>query len=261
MTIAARSHAGRTSEIWDRLRHVTDPELDESVTELGFVTDVEVDAIDHVHIQFRLPTYWCAANFAFMMADDMRAAVSALPWVRGVSVVLGEHMYADKINRGISQGLSFQEAFGNEATGDLSEVRRTFLLKAFQRRQQALLSELMAQGHTPEQLVTMILSELRALSVEKQGQDLVGRYLERREIVGPCSPDAPEIVGPCSPDAPAFLSAEGRRLQAEGFEAYVRGLRRVGVNAEFNGALCRGLLSARFDMTTPLPERPKMNPP
>ena len=250
MTIAARSHAGRASEIWDRLRQVTDPELDESVTELGFVTAVEVDAIDHVHIQFRLPTYWCAANFAFMMADDMRAAVSALPWIRGVSVVLGEHMYADKINRGISQGLSFQEAFGNEATGDLSEVRRTFLLKAFQRRQQALLNELMAQGHTPEQLVTMILSELGALSVEKQGQDLVGRYLERREI-----------VGPCSPDAPAFLSAEGRRLQAEGFEAYLRGLRRVGVNAEFNGALCRGLLSARFDMTTPLPERPKMNPP
>jgi hypothetical protein len=57
------------------------------------------------------------------------------------------------------------------------------------------------------------------------------------------------------------LSAEGRRLQAESFEVYVRGLRRVGVNAEFNGALCRGLLSVRFDMTTPLPERPKMNPP
>jgi hypothetical protein len=108
----------------------------------------------------------------------------------------------------------------------------------------------MAGGYTPEQLVTMIVAELRALSVEKQGQDLVGRYLERREI-----------VGPCSPDALAFLSVEGRRLQAEGLEVYVRGLRRVGVNAEFNGALCRGLLSVRFDMTTPLPERPKMNPP
>jgi hypothetical protein len=159
-------------------------------------------------------------------------------------------MYADKINRGISQGLSFQEAFGRDATGDLSDVRRTFLLKAFQRRQEALLNELMARGYTAEQLVTMILGELQALSVERQGQDLVGRYLERREI-----------VGPCSPDAPAFLSAEGRHLQVEGLEAYVRGLRRVGVNAEFNGALCRGLLSARFDMTTPLPERPKMNPP
>jgi metal-sulfur cluster biosynthetic enzyme len=250
MIIVSGLDAGRTSEIWDRLRHVTDPELDESVTELGFVTSVEVDAMDNVHIQFRLPTYWCAANFAFMMADDMRAAVGAVSWVRGVSVVLGEHMYADKINRGISQGLSFQDAFGREASGDLSDVRRTFLLKAFQRRQEALLNELMAQGYTAEQLVTMILGELQALSVERQGQDLVGRYLERREI-----------VGPCSPDAPAFLSAEGRRLQAEGLEAYVRGLRRVGVNAEFNGALCRGLLSVRFDMTTPLPERPKMNPP
>src|ERR1700687_3817519 len=108
----------------------------------------------------------------------------------------------------------------------------------------------MAQGYTPEQLVTMILAELRALSVSKQGQDLVGRYLERREIVGSCSPD--EL---------AFLSPEGRHLQAEGFEIYVKGLRRVGVNAEFNGALCRGLLSARFDMTTPLPERLKTNAP
>jgi hypothetical protein len=92
----------------------------------------------------------------------------------------------------------------------------------------------------------MILAELRALSVEKQGQDLVGRYLERREI-----------VGPCSPNALAFLSAEGRDLQAEGLEAYVRSLRRVGVNAEFNGALCRGLLSVRFDMTTPLARTPQ----
>src|ERR1700724_30868 len=214
MPVAAVRYVGRTPEIWDRLGQVTDPELDESVTDLGFVTSVEVDAMDHVHIQFRLPTYWCAANFAFMMADDMRAAVGALPWVRGVSVVLGEHMYADKINRGISQGLSFQEAFGNEATGDLSEVRRTFLLKAFQRRQEALLSKLMAQGYRPEQLVTMMLAELRALSVEKQGQDLVGRYLERREI-----------VGPCSTNAPAFLSAAGRHLQDEGLGAYVRSLR------------------------------------
>jgi hypothetical protein len=28
-------------------------------------------------------------------------------------------------------------------------------------------------------------------------------------------------------------------------------LRRVGVNAEFNSALCRGLLSVRFDFETP----------
>lgn len=247
---AAGPYTGRTSEIWDRLHDVTDPELDESVTDLGFVTSVDVDAMDHVHVQFRLPTYWCAANFAFMMADDMRSAVTALPWVHGVSVVLGEHMYADKINRGIEQGLSFQETFGSEATGDLGGVRRTFLLKAFQRRQEAVLNHLMARGYRPEQLVTMILAELRALPVDEEAQALVRRYLERRDI-----------VGACSPSALAFMSAEGRRLEVEGFEVYVKSLRRVRVNAEFNGALCRGLLSARFDMTTPLPERPKKDPP
>ena len=132
-----RTH-DRQAEIWACLQGVMDPELDESVTDLNFVTKADVDSENRVHIEFRLPTYWCAANFSFLMADDMRRVVSALDWVKGVSVVLGEHMYADKINRGISQGLSFQEAFGNEATGDLSEVRRTFLLKAFQRRQEAL---------------------------------------------------------------------------------------------------------------------------
>jgi metal-sulfur cluster biosynthetic enzyme len=246
MTVPVGRYAGRAAEIWDRLHHVTDPELDEAVTDLGFVTDVDVDADSHVRIQFRLPTYWCAANFAFMMADDMRSAAMALPWVRDVSVVLGEHMYADKINRGIADGFSFQKTFGNEATGDLDEVRRTFLLKAFQRRQEALLNQLTARGYAPEQLVTMSLAELQSLPVREDDQDLVARYLERRDI-----------VGRCDPDAVAFLSAEGGRLQVEGFDVYVKNLRRVRVNAEFNGALCRGLLSARFDMTTPLPERPK----
>ena len=56
---------------------------------LNFVTKADVDPENRVHIEFRLPTYWCAANFSFLMADDMRRAVSALDWVEGVSVVLG----------------------------------------------------------------------------------------------------------------------------------------------------------------------------
>ncbi len=36
------------------------------------------------------------------------------------------------------------------------------------------------------------------------------------------------------------------------FAAYMASLRRVRANAEFNGALCRGLLDVRFDLTTPL---------
>ncbi len=70
---------------------------------------------DSVRVDFRLPTYWCAANFAFLMADDMRIAVAALPWVRKVTVGLGEHMYADEINRGVAAGLSFQATFGRRS--------------------------------------------------------------------------------------------------------------------------------------------------
>jgi metal-sulfur cluster biosynthetic enzyme len=226
----------RTAEVWARLASVIDPELDESVTELGFVTSVGVDAGGQVRIDFRLPTYWCAANFAFLMADDMRIAVAALPWVRKVTVGLGEHMYADEINRGVAAGLSFQATFGSEASGELEEVRRTFMVKAFQRRQEALLTYLLDHGHEPAALLRLTVAQLAALACDSAGHRLVERYLERRPVVG-AGADA---------DAAAFVDQDGALLDAGQIHAYLRGLRRVGVNAEFNSALCRGLLATRY---------------
>jgi metal-sulfur cluster biosynthetic enzyme len=239
----------RQAQVWACLQGVTDPELDEPVTELNFVTRAEVDSANRVHVDFRLPTYWCAANFSFLMADDRRRAVSALDWVEGVSVVLGEHMYADKINAGLAKGLSFQETFGVEADGNLDELRQTFLVKAFQRRQVALINHLTGVGHPPETIVSLTLAELGCLPVDDEGGKLVRRYLERRAV-----------VGPVRDDAPAFVDAAGARLRADGFAAYVAGLRRVGVNAEFNSALCRGLLSVRFDLDTPFVPRAHASP-
>jgi metal-sulfur cluster biosynthetic enzyme len=226
-----------------------DPELDESVTELNFVTRADVDSKDQVHIEFRLPTYWCAANFSFLMADDMRRAVSALDWVKGVSVVLGEHMYADKINAGLAQGQSFQETFGAEADGSLDDLRQTFLVKAFQRRQVALLNHLIALGHSPAGIASLTLAELGCLPLDDAGEKLVQRYRERRAV-----------VGPTNVDAPAFVDAAGVRLKADSLVSYVSRLRRVGINAEFNGALCRGLLAARFDLETPFVPKSKTRP-
>jgi metal-sulfur cluster biosynthetic enzyme len=246
----------RQAQVWARLQDVTDPELDESVVDLNFIARADVDSMNRVHIEFRLPTYWCAANFSFLMADDMRRAVAALDWVEGISVVLGEHMYADKINAGLARGLSFQESFGAEADGDLDDLRQTFLVKAFQRRQVALLNHLIGMGYSPEAIVTLKLAELGCLPVDDDGarddgargdgERLVRRYLERRAV-----------VGPAEPDGPAFVDADGARLKADGLPAYVSRLRRVGVNAEFNGALCRGLLSVRFDLETPFLPRVK----
>ncbi|MGL4241000.1 MAG: hypothetical protein ACRCTI_07800, partial [Beijerinckiaceae bacterium] len=203
-------------------------------------THVRLGARGRVSIGFRLPTYWCAANFSFLMADDMRRAASELDWVSHVDVVLGEHMYADQINAGLARGLSFRETFGADADGDLDDLRQTFLLKAFQRRQAALLNHLKNAGHEPADIVPLTIGALERLPVDADGARLVRRYIERRDV-----------VGDGSGDALAFVTTDGSPLQVETFAGYVSALRRVGVNAEFNSALCRGLLSVRFDLETP----------
>lgn len=235
----------RECEVWRQLGTVNDPELDDSVTELRFVTGVSVSPAGAVDVTFRLPTYWCAANFAFLMAEDMRQAVASLPWVTEVSVTLGEHMYAETINAGIAAKRSFQTAFGDAADGDLEAVRRTFLVKAFQRRQVALVEHLLAAGHAAESLADLSIADLLGLGTEEAPKKLIARYLDRREVVGRAE----------SVDL-AFVDEAGRAVSPEAFRTHVRALRRVAVNVEFNGALCRGLLAARFDE----PERTDREP-
>ncbi|WP_321949427.1 iron-sulfur cluster assembly protein [Paraburkholderia sp. J10-1] len=242
--IGAEVASGRVAEVWSRLATVADPELDESVTELGFVTTVEVEG-GCVSIGFRLPTYWCAANFAYLMADDMRRAIAGLPWATNITITLDEHMYAAEINRGVAAGRSFQQTFGGEANGEVEDVRRIFLVKAFQRRQEALLSWLLGQGNEPAKLVCLSMAQLSELAGESTDDEktwrLVARYVERRFVAGRGANAEAE-----QEEALAFVDAQGEALVADELGAYLRALRRVGVNAEFNGALCRGLLAARY---------------
>lgn len=228
---AARIKPDRAMQVQACLATVMDPELDESVTELGFITEVLLQGEGEVRIGFRLPTYWCAANFAFLMADDMRRAVQTLPWVRKVEVQLYDHMYAEAINQGVTDGNGFKAAFGVAAEGGLEALRRTFELKAFQRRQEALLEHLINIKHLPETLVGLDVESLRCLPLDVDGEKLVERYLERRILVGGAGR--------------AFVDVEGQPIAAATLSAHLRNLRRVGVNAEFNGALCRGLLAVR----------------
>lgn len=231
----------RAMQVEACLATVMDPELDESVTELGFVTDLELLGDGEVRIAFRLPTYWCAANFAFLMADDMRRAVQTLPWVSRVRVRLDEHMYAEAINQGVAEGSGFEAAFGAAAEGDLEALRKTFLLKAFQRRQVALLDHLLAAGHAASALVALDIAALQCLPLDADGEYLAGRYLERRGVAGG--------------GRLAFVDTEGRALAAEALPGHLRESRRVGINAEFNGALCRGLLAVRYGEAQPQPIR------
>jgi metal-sulfur cluster biosynthetic enzyme len=242
MVSLTRGREAWLRDIWECLETVTDPELDESVAAMGFAESVSVDAAGDVQICLHLPTYWCAANFAFLMASDVREAVEALPWAGTVTVELQEHYCADEINSGVNGGLSFQETFADDAGGGLDGLRRRFRQKAFQRRQELLLRCLFTQGHTAARLACLSLRELTDLPLDDgEASRLRKSYVEIM----------PEVSGAADANGAAFLTVEGLPLDSETFTEYLRTLRRVRVNTEFNAHLCRGLLQARYAAQAP----------
>jgi metal-sulfur cluster biosynthetic enzyme len=124
------------------VRGVLDPELDESIVDLGFLTRVEVQG-DEIRLELRLPTYWCAPNFSWLMAQDVRQAALGVPGVRQATVHLLDHHAGNEISAGVNSGRSFAETFGEEAAGEtLGPLRQIFRRKAFLARQVRLLATL-----------------------------------------------------------------------------------------------------------------------
>ena len=94
--------AASAERILEALEAVRDPELDEPITSLGFVASCTVSADGDASVRLRLPTYFCAPNFAYLMVADAYDVVSALPGVRQVFVVLEDHFASDSINGGVA---------------------------------------------------------------------------------------------------------------------------------------------------------------
>jgi predicted TIM-barrel fold metal-dependent hydrolase len=129
----------------ERLQHILDPELDESILQLGFVQSLHVYD-GHATIVVQLPTSWCAANFAYMMADDTRRALLTVEGIHHVTVRLRDHFAAEAIETAVNSGKPFTEAFPGEGCGSLTALRVTFLHKGFTSRQERLLRDL----HVPK---------------------------------------------------------------------------------------------------------------
>ena len=90
------------SDVLEALGGVRDPELDEPITTLGFVASWSVSADGDAEVHLRLPTYFCAPNFAFLMVADAYDAVSALDGVHSARIVLDDHFASDAINGGVA---------------------------------------------------------------------------------------------------------------------------------------------------------------
>lgn len=227
----------RQAEVWRQLDCVTDPELDESVTSLGFIEEIDIGDDGVVTVEFRLPTYWCSPNFAFMMAEDIRRAVAALPWVSEVRPALQEHMAAEEVNHGVRLGLSFAATFRNfETSESIEALRERFRRKAFERRQEALLSSLREMGYDSKALSAMTLAALDRIDLAAAAGRQRARYREVLIERGLAS----------KADDLAFVRIDGGAIAVQEFAAHLRQLRGVRINMEFNSALCRGLLAARY---------------
>ncbi|WP_428031718.1 metal-sulfur cluster assembly factor [Ancylobacter sp.] len=238
----------RIAAVWNQLAGVMDPELDESIVDLGFVEDIAIGTDGRVDVAFRLPTYWCSPNFAFLMADDIGRAVRTLPWAREVHPRLEDHMFSDEVNRGTHLGLSFADTFRDlEVSDTLEGLRETFLRKAFQRRQEAVILGLRRAGWSDAAIVTTDLATLdRAAITDPEGLRQKPRYREILLARGLAT----------RPSDLAFVTLDGEAIAAAGLPVHLRGLRAIRINMEANGALCRGLLEARYDegpRTAPAP--------
>jgi metal-sulfur cluster biosynthetic enzyme len=223
----------RTRElVLGELGTVYDPELDEPITELRFVSSCEVTADGDVEVHLRLPTPQCAPNFAFLMAADARAAVRRVPGVRGVTVVLEDHYTGDEINHAIARGEGFVGAFPRETTDDeLAALRRRFQRKALVARQADVCEALLETGVTLEQLTALRVAEVPAGPV-------FARCLELRRELG-IAADA---------QSPAFVLAEGSALIASELPRWLRMARLIRTSLEANGGICRSLLQFRHGL-------------
>jgi len=102
--------------ILKRLARVLDPELDEPILDLGFVRSLQLRS-GHAEVALRLPTSWCAVNFAYLMAEDVRDALLSIEGIGRVTVRLGDHCAAAEIEAAVNEGRPFAEAFPDEAAG------------------------------------------------------------------------------------------------------------------------------------------------
>jgi metal-sulfur cluster biosynthetic enzyme len=231
--------SGRTSKlVLDELGTVYDPELDEPITDLRFVSSCEVTADGDVEVHLRLPTPQCAPNFAFLMAADARAAVRRVPGVRDVVIVLEDHYTGAEINAAIARGEGFAGAFPGETDDDeLADLRRRFQRKALVARQAGVCEALLEVGVAPEQLTGLRVSELPT-------GPAFTRCLELRRELG-IAADA---------DSPAFVLADGGRLEASALPRWLRMARLIQTSLEANGGICRSLLAARHGLSDHEPE-------
>jgi metal-sulfur cluster biosynthetic enzyme len=206
------------------LERVRDPELDAPITTLGFVSSCTVTPDGDAEVHLRLPTYFCAPNFAFLMVADAYDAVSVLDGVNTTRIVLEDHFASDAINHGVAARAGFERSFEGEATGELDDLRAGFLRKA-----------VMAGT---DQVCRPLSGDLSSLTLADVPPSPALESLRRRraELGLPSDDGAHLLIDPVTGDpvSPEAVPLHLRRAR----------LHRVGIEA--NTSICSGMLQHRY---------------
>lgn len=247
-------------QVRERLRRVTDPELDRSIVELDYVDEVCIRG-DGVTVRFTLPTAWCSPAFAWMMAVDARDEVESLSGVREATVRLREHMHQTEINEGVNGGRSFVEAFPDAEDG-VEAVRETLDRKARLARQHVAVEALLDAGVSPEQIVRLTPADVSSVSeATPSGPDADSDRMDpervrlsiregsvfvmvEREPLSRYLAKARETVR-LSEDDPIFRDPKGEPIAVDSFELVHRRARAAQVNATGQGGVCDALNESR----------------
>ena len=209
------------SRVREALGTVYDPELDEPITELGFVGSMVVGPDGDVAVRLRLPTPQCAPNFAFLMAADASAAAWRVAGVRSVNVVLEDHYTGTEINAAVNAGGQFSDAFPGETRGELDALRALFQRKALVARQGRLLDSV------PDPAAARL-------------GDLTGPEAER------CRALRRELGYDAGDTSPAFVKGDGTPVTADEIPRFKRMASLTSLSLETNGGMCRDLLRVRY---------------
>jgi metal-sulfur cluster biosynthetic enzyme len=226
VTVRTPEVAVDKADVLAALGGVLDPELDQSIVELEFVRDIRISPSGRVRLELRLPTYWCAPNFSWLMAEDARNALLADPRITEVEVALVDHHAAGEISAGIDAGRTFGDVFGAASDERLGDLRDLFRRKALLARQERALRGL---GLSDDELAELHLGELPDTAD-------VRAYLAVRRQLGL----------DCSASAPALTDAAGRVVRRDRVSEHLRRARLMRVSIEGNAAFCRGLLATRY---------------
>ena len=246
--MAQAAQADLKERVLQALSTVTDPELDEPITDLGFVKDLTVSDHGQVSLDLVTSTFWCSPNFVYMMLEEARDVVSRIPGITRVRLHLEGHHDSDRINNGINDRKSFSECYPSEANGDLEELNRMIRTRVLRSRLYSMLAAMSRSGLATFELLRVsrrdIASDGDAFIVTSAGKShrisepadvrRIARYLSFIDGLGRA--DGALVV----------WDLDGNPPKEDELTSMLALSRAAKSNFSLNAELCRALLSARM---------------